>query len=163
MNIILHKATDQDLPIAKNLVPYYIYDMSEYLGWPCTAEGRFGGCDDFESYWQNAGRHAFILRAAGELVGFALIRADHDEPDLDYSVGEFFVLRKFRGQGVGEKIARQLFDRFRGQWEVSQLATNQPALAFWRKVISRYSDSNFKEEKEESPWGQMNVIRFGNN
>ncbi len=163
MNVTLHEAIDQDLPIAKNLVPYYVYDMSEHLGWPCTAEGKFDGCDELESYWQNDGRYAFMLRAGEELAGFALIRADHEEPDVDYSVGEFFVLRKFRGQGVGEQIARQLFDRFRGQWEVSQLAGNKPALAFWRKVISRYSGSNVEEQEGESPWGQMNVIRFQNN
>ncbi len=38
MEVTLHEATDQDLAIAKNLVPYYIYDMSEHLGWPCTLE-----------------------------------------------------------------------------------------------------------------------------
>jgi len=43
MEVTLHEATDQDLPIAKKLVPYYIYDMSEHLGWPCTADGRFYG------------------------------------------------------------------------------------------------------------------------
>lgn len=76
--------------------------------------------------------------------------------------GEFFVLRKFRGAGVGERIARQLFDRFRGRWEVQRLARNTPALAFWRKVIGRYTDGRFQESDGPSPWGQMNVIRFRN-
>ena len=44
MEVTLHDAADRDLAIARNLVPYYIYDMSEHLGWPCTADGRFDGC-----------------------------------------------------------------------------------------------------------------------
>jgi len=162
MGVTLHEATDQDLPIAKNLVPYYIYDMSEYLGWACTPDGRFDGCDELPSYWEEPGKHAFMLRAGKEIAGFALVRGNHEEEDIDFSIGEFFVLRKFRGRGVGERIARQLFDRFRGRWKVAQLARNTPALAFWRKVIGRYTSGEFHECEEDSPWGEWNVILFRN-
>ena len=162
MRVTLQQATDEDLPIAGNLVPYYIYDMSEHLGWPCTADGRFDGCDKLPSYWREPGKHAFMLRAGQEIAGFALVRGDHDEGDLDYSIGEFFVLRKFRRQGTGERIARELFDQFPGRWEVQQLARNTPALAFWRKVIARYTRGSLNEQARQSPWGEMNVIRFSN-
>ena len=99
-----------------------------------------------------------MLRAGEETAGFVLVRADIEEGD--YEIGEFFVLRKFRGQGVGERIARQLFDRFRGRWEVMQLVRNAPAVAFWRRVIDRYSGGNFKEQQGRNQWGQTNVIRF---
>ena len=162
MEVTLHDATDRDLAIARNLVPYYIYDMSEHLGWACTADGRFDGCDELPSYWAEPGKHAFMLRAGQEIAGFALVRGNHEEEDVDYSIGEFFVLRKFRGRRAAERIARQLFDRFPGRWEVQQLARNAPALAFWRKVIARYTDHRFNEHVRESPWGEMNVIRFQN-
>ena len=32
MDVTLHEATSDDLPVVKNLVPYYIYDMSEHMG-----------------------------------------------------------------------------------------------------------------------------------
>ena len=38
MDVTLHDATEADLPAVKNLVPYYIYDMSEHLGWSCTLD-----------------------------------------------------------------------------------------------------------------------------
>src|SRR4030095_6658141 len=102
MMVTLHEATAADLPVVKNLVPYYIYDMSEHMGWPCSADGRFDGCDGIERFWTDAGRHAFVLRGGDEWAGFAMVRGDHEDADIDYSVAEFFVLRKFRGQGVGE-------------------------------------------------------------
>ena len=158
----LHEATDQDLTIVKNLVRYYIYDMSEHLGWACTPDGRFDGCDKLPTYWSEPGKYAFMLRVGDELAGFALVRGNHEEDDIDYSIGEFFVLRKFRGRGVGERIARQLFDRFRGRWKVAQLQRNKPAIAFWRKVISRYTNGEFRQCKEDSPWGERNVVLFRN-
>jgi predicted acetyltransferase len=162
MDVTLHEATDRDLPIARNLVPYYIYDMSEHLGWACAADGRFDGCDMLPTYWEEPGKHAFMLRACEEIAGFALVRGNHEEEDIDYSIAEFFVLRKFRGRGTGERIARQLFDRFVGRWEVEQLVLNRPAIAFWRKVIDRYTGAGFEEHERESRWGKMNVIRFRN-
>ncbi len=159
---MLHEATDADLSVAKNLVPYYIYDMSEHLGWPCTPDGRFDGCDKLSTYWTEPGKYAFMLKAGQEWAGFALVRANHEEKGIDFSVAEFFVLRKFRRRGVGERIARQLFDRFRGAWQVEQLAANTPAIAFWRKVIARYTNGNFRECAGESPWGPMNVMLFRN-
>jgi predicted acetyltransferase len=160
MDVTLHEATPADLPVVKNLVPYYIYDMSEHLGWACTADGRFDGCDDLESYWHGPGRHAFVLRAGQEPSGFALILAEHDEPDVDFSVTDFFVLRKFRGRGVGQRIAHELFDRFPGRWKVEQFAENKPAVAFWQKVIDRYCRGQFEQRSGQSHCGPLNVLLF---
>lgn len=162
MNISIHPAQAEDLAIAKNLVPYYVYDMSEFASWPCSPEGKFDGCDMLPTYWEEEGKHAYMLKSGEEIAGFALVRGNHEEEDIDYSIGEFFILRKFRGKGQGEKVARELFDMFHGNWFVAQLASNKTAIAFWRKVIDRYSAGKYQEEAGESPWGDMNEIRFSN-
>ena len=159
-DVSLCNAADADLAVVKNLVPFYVYDMAEHTGWACTQDGRFDGCDGIESYWSEPGKHAFMFKAGDEWAGFGLVRANHEEPDIDCSIGEFFVLRKFRSQGHGGRLARELFDRFRGRWLVEQLADNRPAIAFWRKVIGRYAD--YIESSRRSPWGRMNSIRFRN-
>ncbi len=161
-SVTVHQATEEDLPVVMNLLSYYIYDMSEYMGWACMPDGRFGGCDELRSHWSEAEKHAFILRADAEPAGFALVRGCPEDEGVDYSIAEFFVLRKFRHRGVGQRVAGQLFDRFRGRWKVAQLAPNTPAIAFWRKVIGRYTGGQFREGTEESPWGERNVIRFRN-
>ena len=160
MDVTLHDASEADLLAVKNLVPYYIYDMSEHVGWPCSADGRFDGCDDLESYWGTSEKHAFVLRSGQELAGFVLILADNAEAEVDYSVTDFFVLRKFRRRGAGERIAHQLFDRYPGRWKIDQLAANTPAVAFWRTVVGRYCGERFEQHSGESNWGPLNVIRF---
>ncbi len=161
MEVTLHEATAGDLVIARNLSSYYVYDMAEYMGWPCKPDGRFGGCDDLESYWAEPGKHAFMLRASDELAGFVLILGRNAEPDVDFSVTDFFVLRKFRGQGVGQRIAHELFNRFRGRWKVEQFSQNKPAVAFWEKTIDRYTGGKFERSNAASRWEEpLNVLRF---
>ena len=119
MIVTLHDATAAELQLVRNLVPYYVYDMSEHMGWPCSADGRFNGCDGIESFWSTPGRFAFVLRSGDEPAGFAMVRGDYDDDDdendgarvgnappergpragVDYSIAECFVLRKFRRRG----------------------------------------------------------------
>jgi predicted acetyltransferase len=159
-HVTRHKATPADLAPIKNLVGYYIYDMSEHMHWPCTPDGRFDGCDDLASYWTDPGKHAFVLRSGQELAGFVLILANNPEPDVDFSVTDFFILRKFRGRGAGQRVAHELFDLFPGRWKVELFVQNQPARAFWRKVIQQYTQGRFEQRSGTSQCGPLDVYLF---
>ncbi len=60
-------------------------------------------------------------------------------------MAEFFVLRRYRQMGVGQRAAHLLFDRFRGSWEVREVPKNSAATAFWRKAIGRYTGERYRE------------------
>ena len=60
-------------------------------------------------------------------------------------MAEFFIMRKYRRQGIGEYVARYIFDQFTGAWQVGQIYENKSAIAFWRRVINRYSQGDFQE------------------
>jgi predicted acetyltransferase len=49
-------------------------------------------------------------------------------------MAEFFILRKYRHQGIGARAAWELFDRFPGRWEVFEIIENTAAQEFWRKA-----------------------------
>jgi predicted acetyltransferase len=160
MKVVLQKAKASDLAIIKNLVPYYIYDMSEYMGWAAKPDGRHDGCDGIEAYWSDSDKHAFILRTGREPAGFVLLLEGNHGPSIDYSFTDFFVLRKFRHRGVGERIARQLFNRYPGHWQIDLLKGNKPAAAFWRKVISRYTRGEFKTKSASCGDGPVTILQF---
>lgn len=164
MNIEIAPAGDEDLPIVQNLARFYIYDMSEYMGWPCSESGSFGGCDEFFGDWRNGRNSPYVIRVDGELAGFAGIkRAAAEGVRSECLVQEFFILRKFRGKGVGRNVATRLFDKFPGMWKVQQLVQNSPAIGFWREVIRDYTKGHYDEKAERDPrWGDVNVIRFCN-
>jgi predicted acetyltransferase len=136
--------------VIANLIQLYKYDFSEFASvesdrGEVSADGLFA-YEAFDSYWHEPGRFAFTIQADARLAGFALINrwSALDRP-LDHSVGEFFVLRKFRRHRVGSRAAKLLFERFGGRWEVGVAWYNPPALAFWRTVVPLAADGPVEE------------------
>lgn len=133
--------------IVRNLFTLYIHDMSGFANLDVGEDGAFALPPSFPHWWRARGRHPFLVRADGNLAGFALIREfDAGGPACD--MGEFFILRKFRRAGVGRIAAHALFDRFPGRWEVRELPANRPAQAFWRRIIGEYTQGDFEDAEE---------------
>lgn len=125
----------------------YVYDFSELDGRDVGEDGRFGSARDLGEYWRDPRRHPYVVRVDGKLAGFVLAHRHglvFDDPDVT-RMSEFFVMRKFRRRGVGERAATLAFDLFPGRWEVWEIAQNVAAQAFWRRVIGRYTGGRFEE------------------
>ena len=148
MDMDIITATTEDFAVVKNLVPYYIYDMSEFMKWDCNAEGRWDGCDDLPDYWKEPDHHPFLIKVDQSIAGFAMIRRFPDECDR-YEPGEFFVARKFKGREVGKRSALWLFNAFPGKWIVRVLDANTGARSFWAKVIREYTDGDVVQTSEQ--------------
>ena len=176
MNIEVSQATPDHLPIVRNLIAYYVYDMSQAVGWDCDEEGVFGGSDDIAEYWCQGhpetpeserwpkGMYGvpFFVRVDYSIAGFANMIVIPADPEPVNDMGEFFVLGRFRRQGVGRQVAHSLFRRFPGPWQVRELLLNRPAQAFWRAVISEFA-GGFQEEvvprREDQVWWLGEVIQ----
>jgi len=107
--------------------------------------------DEFLAGWFNdPSAHPFVILADGMRAGFALVARPAAFPRriADFRMAEFFVVSEARRRGVGAGAATLLFTRFAGQWEVIEDEYNRPALAFWRRVISRHSDGRYVETRE---------------
>jgi predicted acetyltransferase len=148
MHVELLPATPADKPALGNLIELYEYDFTEYTGDDVGTDGRFG-YRYLDAYFAEPGRHPLLIRADGRLAGFVLVRraasADGDGEVSD--MGEFFVMRKYRRQGVGSEAARRAFDLFPGRWEVREMAANLPACAFWRRIIGDYTAGRFDQRR----------------
>jgi predicted acetyltransferase len=159
-HITILPAQPADMAIWLNLSKFYIYEMSKSTGWECNPDGTFdsGGYD--REYWQPQhpetaankkwprGRtgHPFIVRAPTAIVGFALIQEKGDDDTVDYDMGEFFILGKYQGLGIGQHVAHQLFGQFRGRWIIRQILSNRPAQNFWRRTVTKYTGGDFVED-----------------
>lgn len=162
------------MAIISHLVHFYIYDLSEIMGWDCPDTGLFGGCDDLPQYWgelpddpkyawpSSWKGYPFIIKVGKKLAGFALVR--QLDTGAVYEIGEFFILRKYRNKGIGRYVACSIFDAFPGKWRAAQMVGNTPAQAFWRRVINKYTNGNSKESIgfDEAHGIELNVICFNN-
>ena len=139
-------ASIQEKLILRHLIQLYSYDFTEFDGVDADDYGLYR-YDYFDHYWTDTQRRPYLVRVAGKLAGFALLRLAHRDDGTPYtSMAEFFIMKKYRGKGVGQAAAFYLFDQYPGDWEVSEIAGNRPAQAFWRKIIGRYTGGQYEEE-----------------
>jgi len=148
MNTTLTLASLEEKSIVECLMQLYQYDFTEFDGADVGAYGLYP-YKYLPHYWIESNRRPFLIHADGKLAGLALVRLNIngmiEPPRKVNQIAEFFVMKKYRRYGIGEFAARWIFDQFPGDWEVEQLAANLPAQAFWRKVIDRYTNGNFRE------------------
>jgi predicted acetyltransferase len=158
---LLVPAQPSDRALLESLLQFYAYDLSADLGLVVGDDARFR-TPSLDPYWKDPRCHPFLLRFEGELAGFALVqersRLTGDEQVRD--LAEFFVMRRLRRKGVGEAAARSVFDRFGGRWEVRERRENAVAIAFWRRVIGRYTQGRFEETMLDDDRWRGPVQRF---
>jgi len=77
-----------------------------------------------------------------EPVGFAMVRR---RSTAEFSMAEFFIARAWRRRGIGAEAVRLLFDRFDGQWLISEHVRNTGAVNFWRRVVAAYTRGKYQE------------------
>jgi predicted acetyltransferase len=138
---VIPASQDQE-PVIANLLELYAHDFSALLDLRLGPDGRFG-YPTLPLFWREEGRSPFLIRADRELAGVALVtRGSRIGGDpLTWDMTEFFVVRSFRGQGVGSRAAGDLWRRLPGRWEIRVLELNEPALAFWAAAIRRFTRS----------------------
>lgn len=96
---------------------------------------------DLDGWWDSpSSLFPIIIKADGNAVGFILVAASpYAHPDVDYRVNDFYILNSCRNQGIGEKAAALLFQRFPGSWELGWLEANVAAGKFWERIVARES------------------------
>ncbi|MGN1020964.1 MAG: GNAT family N-acetyltransferase [Aristaeellaceae bacterium] len=144
MTVTLDPIRIEQKSVLMQMMELFSYDFSEFSGDDISEYGYFG-YSHIDDYWNEAGRYPFFIRVDGKLAGLVLIRSCCEYTDLPrpHCVAEFFVMRKYRRQGVGLTAARQVFDRFPGGWEIAAWSNNHAALAFWESVIRDYTRENY--------------------
>jgi predicted acetyltransferase len=142
-----------DKSVARQLIELYLYDASEISPkLDVDAHGLFG-YKHLDHYWTEKERYPFLVRVNGRYAGFALVNDWVLIPGNQRSIAEFFVMRKFRRQGVGKRVAFNIFHRLPAMWEVRQVKENTAGIQFWRQVIGEYTGGNYRETlAEQETW-----------
>ena len=162
LDVKIISANQRQLPLMHRLASLYRYDLSEFADWPVPADGDYV-YQGLEDYWLD-GYEPLLIVVESQPAGFVILARDEKADAADYECVEFFIMRKFRGQGVGEHVALQVFNRYRGRWVIKQLATNTPAIAFWNKIASGYTNNSYDSGiKLDQEFGEIYLIRFTNN
>ncbi len=164
-DVTLETAGPERRTTLENLFQLYVHDFSEQ--WFDTSrgeleeDGRFSAYDEWESYWTEPDRKALLIRAEGHVAGFALINTfAHSGLATDFSIAEFFVVRKHRRSGVGRGAALAILGARPGQWDIAVSRRNVGAQHFWRRVAVLAASSEVEAlDRNDSLWDGL-ILRF---
>lgn len=178
MKIDVQLCSKENKFMINNIYPLYLHDLSGIGG---TKPNRFGVYEEnemmtlseqntvFDIWWEKPSVLFPFLITVDELIaGLIFVATPPYIPSLaniNYYLNECFLLRPYRGIGVGEEAARQVFDQFRGNWEVQTgpMERNVRAQKFWRKTLAAYTNGQYSEEHGNHPdTGEKLIFRFNN-
>lgn len=160
-SVEVHPAAPEEEPVLANLLELYSHDFSEFIDLPLQPDGRFG-YPRLALYWREESRHPFLVRMDGQLAGFALVsRGSHigGDPQV-WDMTEFFILRGYRRRGIGAAVAREIWRRLPGPWEVRVIESNQAAQAFWSAVIEAFTSARARETTTAEQGKHWRVFSF---
>lgn len=133
----LARVEEEQREILAHLIELYEYDFSEYENSDVNAYGLYG-YSYLDYYWTEDKRYAYFIKVNGKLAGFVMVcgycYVSKDEETLFLS--EFFVMKKYRRQGIGKYAALQILREHPGKWELTVHPNNPGSHKFWKKVIS---------------------------
>ena len=158
MPIEVRPAAYQEKAVLRHLLHLYLYELSEFTRRDADAQGLYE-YRYLDHYWTDGERHPFLLQIDGQWAGFCLARVQEDG---QCSISEFFVAKKYRREGVGSRMARLIFDRFPGRWEISQLPDHVASHLFWRGIIGQYTQGQYEEKTLDLGDWQQPVQYFDN-
>lgn len=161
--IELDPARDQRTAV-ENLFQFYVHDFADFWAQrqvEFDEDGRFPAYPPLAAYWSEPAAEPFLIRADGKLAGFVLIdRHSHSGLPTDFNMGEFFVARHYRREGVGRQAALQAIRERKGQWEIAVARRNLPAQPFWRRVASDVASGPMDElDQNDERWNGL-ILRF---
>jgi len=158
MMVQIEPITIEQKPVFVQLMNLYNYDFTEFQNVDINEHGYFN-YPYTDHLWAEESRYPFFIRVNEKLAGFIIVKNNSSQcfkyiDDKNaHHINEFFVMKKYRRNGVGSSAAKAVFSKFKGKWEVCQMPNNVPARKFWKSIISEYTQNNYKEcGNKNSEW-----------
>ncbi|WP_366296442.1 GNAT family N-acetyltransferase [Paenibacillus sp. AN1007] len=149
MNVAIVQVNQKYREVLDNLMQLYIYDFSEFLDFDVEENGKYRPYPLDDYFKEGNQQFAYLIKREEKYVGFVLVRFIEELELPHYSISEFFILKKYRREGLGKSAAIDVFNRHQGPWEVHQIESNQGAQIFWKRVINEYTKGQFEERIEK--------------
>ncbi|MDQ0359345.1 GNAT family N-acetyltransferase [Breznakia pachnodae] len=146
--IQLVKVASKNKSLLFNLMQLYLYDLSVYFNFKTNNNGIYE-YDHFEDYFTDTNYISYFIYNDNELIGFVLLN-DYspitNKHENIINVSEFFILKLYRKQGLGEITFQTLLDMHKGVWTIKPAAFSKEANAFWKTIINKHIGSKITIE-----------------
>ena len=125
------------------LLQYALYDGSQYvnneINEECIFEYKW-----FDDYFFDKKRNAYFIKNGNDYLGMVLVNEYLKYNNKGKCIAEFLIMPKYRRNHIGKKVAYDIFNKYKGIWEVEPMENNPIAYKFWKKTIEEYTNNNYE-------------------
>ncbi|WP_454192927.1 GNAT family N-acetyltransferase [Paenibacillus sp. Marseille-Q7038] len=145
MGINLMPVTIDQKEILYNLYQYYLYDFSQYTEEDLDLNGQYN--IDLNHYWEDPRWCPYFICHKERIIGFLVILLENYDMDPNpiHVIYDFLILNKYRRKGFGRLAAVKALNLYQANWKIVQMKVNQPAIHFWRDVVSQFTAGKYSE------------------
>ena len=172
MDIYVKIANESDFFIIKNFIPLFRHYIGEVYDELPNEYGVFAYddsktlqemCDKRESWIKNPEtKFPIIIYAFNRPVGYMFVSKVYSDvfEGNSYFLEALFLVKSVRRKGIGSLVVKQVFDKFKGKWELNTSASerNLETQSFWRKVLNEYRCGKYKEFAAKTEDGSEKII-----
>ena len=97
----------------------------------------------FEEYFLNPKRKAYFIKNNEKYLGMVMVNENIKFIKEGKCIAEFFILPRYRRNHLGKKVAFDIFNKFKGWWEVQPMENNPIAYSFWKNTIAEYTKNKY--------------------
>ena len=128
-----------------NLWEKYDYEFSQYDKSDVNDAGLYG-CKDLDYYWTKERKWMYFVIVDGKLAGFVMLTdiPEIEGTEVDWTIGEFFIMYKYRRLGVGKQVFLMILNQHKGRIYLRRHPKNIASVHFWDNVISEYTKGRYE-------------------
>ena len=154
MNITLEPVKIEERQILQNLSELFIYEGTQHSFIDVNDAGLYDALDDLDLYWTDENKHPFFIKVDGKLAGFVMVFDGRqiEEIESDYAIDEFFIMYKYKRQGIGRYCLNHILDTFKGKWQIWFHPRNEAAKHFWTNTIDEYTGGKYEVVQNTEPF-----------
>jgi len=174
-NFVMEKIMENDIEIVKatvdqqtifaNLLELMAYEHTEQWKFDIGDNG-FYGYEELPLFWTDPNRYPYLIYVNDKISGLVIVQKGSpisDDKDI-WDIAEFFIMKKYKKQGIGTKVAHKIWAQFKGCWQVRVLVENEIASAFWLQAIKKFSSKppshTIKHIQAEGWSADWNIYQF---
>ena len=158
MNYEIKAVTIEDKDKLYKLLQYALYDGSQYIdnkiNEECVFEYKW-----FDNYFTDNDRNAYFIKNGNEYIGMVMVNEYLKFNNSGKCIAEFFIMPRYRRNHIGKRVAYDIFELFKGDWEVQPMENNPIAYSFWKNIINEYTKGKYIVKNN----GIEDVFIFNNN
>ena len=147
MDYEIVKVKKEDKDKLYRLLQYALYDGSQYIDNDIDEECRFE-YGWFDNYFTDDDRDAYFIKNGKSYLGMAMVNENLKFNEEGKCISEFLILPKYRRCHIGKRVAYDIFNMFKGDWEVQPMENNPTAYAFWENIINEYTNGNYSVKND---------------